>query len=84
MLYIAIGLGMIVISEDISRLMLKKDNNHQAETVKISPFSEIDFVCHYPQENPKDFIESITDAMSYIGLFDHIKVQNPKSTTLIA
>jgi len=33
--------------------------------------SEIFFSVIYPEENPPDAIESITDALAHIGIFDH-------------
>ena len=45
-----------------------------AETIRVSSSSEISFVCLYPEDNPKDYIESISDAMKHIGIFDNVTV----------
>lgn len=37
-----------------------------------SPRSEIRFEVHYPEKNPSEAITDITNACSYIGLFDGI------------
>lgn len=42
--------------------------------VPISSTSEIEFCCNYPAENTSGYIDSITDALNYVGAFDGIKV----------
>ena len=37
-----------------------------------TPTSDMDFKVNFPDENPKDCIEDITDTMRHIGLFDGI------------
>lgn len=48
--------------------------NHEAsEFIKISKKNYLVFNCHYPEENPPDAVESITDALAHVGAFDGIK-----------
>ena len=35
--------------------------------------SEISFNVHYPDDNPENFVEDITNTMDYLGLFDSLK-----------
>ena len=35
--------------------------------------SEISFIVRYPDENPENFVEDITNTMDYLGLFDDLK-----------
>ena len=39
------------------------------------PRSSICFTCSYPQENQKDAVDSIVDALTHAGVFDRIKSQ---------
>ena len=32
-----------------------------------------EFRCFYPEENPKDALDSITDALVFVGVFDDLK-----------
>jgi len=31
------------------------------------------FRCFYPEDNPKDALDSITDALVFVGVFDDLK-----------
>ncbi len=37
-----------------------------------TPSSDIEFKVNYPEKNPENYIEDITDTMRHIGIFDGI------------
>lgn len=52
---------------------LQKEEHEKESIIRLSR-SDLYFKANYPKENPKGSIESITDALKHIGVFDGIRV----------
>lgn len=49
----------------------KVNSPNQVERIR-TPSSDIELKVNYPEENPENYVEDITDTLRHIGIFDDI------------
>jgi hypothetical protein len=54
--------------------MAKEKTQSETFTAETA-FTDFEFTCHYPEENPRGSEEDITNTLSYLGVFEGIKKQ---------
>jgi hypothetical protein len=52
---------------------VKKKYSKSKTTIVESTFTDFEFTCHYPKENPPGAIEDITKLLKHLGVFDDLK-----------